>query len=224
MMTEKELQKYLLHRFPKEDASCDWKEMKNLKNSFSGDPHKDVISYLSGISNMAGGHLVIGVKDGTLDIVGTDLSKFNYDKTSVIYQMVEMCPNLPSEGLFIEEFITSDTNKVVWIINIPQHPPRRPVFAHKKKWQRIGDSLVELTPERESVILSEEIIPHDWSAEIVEDATFADLDKEAIEKALEGYCERYPKRANEARSWSVETFLDKAKVTKNHSYCITIAW
>ena len=215
MMTEKELQKYLLHRFPKEDASCDWKEMKNLKNSFSGDPHKDVISYLSGISNMEGGHLVIGVKDGTLDIVGTDLSKFNYDKTSVIYQMVEMCPNLPSEGLFIEEFITSDTNKVVWIINIPKHLPRRPVFAHKKKWQRIGDSLVELTPERESVILSEEIIPHDWSAEIVEDATFADLDKEAIEKALEGYCERYPKRANEARSWSVETFLDKAKVTKN---------
>lgn len=57
--------------------------MKNLKNSFSNDPHKDVISYLSGISNMEGGHLVIGVADGTLDIVGTDLSKFNFDSTSV---------------------------------------------------------------------------------------------------------------------------------------------
>ena len=61
-MTEKELQTYLLKRFPKEDTGCDWKEMKNLKNSFSNDPHKDVISYLSGISNMEGGHLVIGVK------------------------------------------------------------------------------------------------------------------------------------------------------------------
>lgn len=85
-MTEKELQTYLLKRFPKEDTWCDWKEMKNLKNSFANDPHKHVISYLSGISNMEGGYLVIGVKDGTLDIVGTDLSKFNFDSTSVIYK------------------------------------------------------------------------------------------------------------------------------------------
>lgn len=57
-MTEKELQAYLLKRFPKEDTDCDWKEMKNLKNSFSNDPHKDVISYLSGISNMDGAFLL----------------------------------------------------------------------------------------------------------------------------------------------------------------------
>ena len=114
-MTEQELQQYLLTRFPKEDAHCEWKEMKNLKNSFANDPHKDVISYLSGISNMEGGHLVIGVKDGTLEIVGTDLSKFSYNKTSAIHKMIELCPNLPSEELFIEEFITSDTNKIVWI-------------------------------------------------------------------------------------------------------------
>ena len=96
-----------------------------------------------------------------------------------------------------------------------KHLPRRPVFAHKKKWQRIGDSLVELTAERENVILNEEIVHNDWSAEIIEEASYSDLDNEAIQKAREGYCERYPKRAEEARSWSVETFLDKAKVTKN---------
>lgn len=214
-MTEKELQTYLLKRFPKEDAGCDWKEMTNLKNSFANDPHKDVISYLSGISNMEGGHLIIGVKDRTLDIIGTDLSKFNFDSTSVIYKMIEMCPNLPSEGLFVDEFITSDTNKTVWVVNIPKHLPRRPVFAHKKKWQRIGDSLVELTAERENVILNEEIVHYDWSADIIEEADYSDLDEEALQKALDGYCERYPKRAEEARNWSIGTFLDKAKVTKN---------
>lgn len=214
-LTEQELQAYLLCRFPKEDASCDWKEMKNLKNSFSNDPHKDVISYLSGISNMEGGHLVIGVADGTLDIVGTDLSKFNFDSTSVVYKMVEMCPNLPSEGLFVEEFITSDTNKVVWVINIPKHRTRRPVFAHKKKWQRIGDSLVELTAERENIILNEDIVHYDWSAGTIDEATTDDLDSEALRAALEGYCERYPNRAKEARSWSTETFLDKARVARN---------
>ena len=214
-MTEKELQTYLLKRFPKEDAGCDWKEMTNLKNSFANDPHKDVISYLSGISNMEGGHLIIGVKDRTLDIIGTDLSKFNFDSTSVIYKMIVMCPNLPSEGLFVDEFITSDTNKTVWVVNIPKHLPRRPVFAHKKKWQRIGDSLVELTAERENVILNEEIVHYDWSADIIEEADYSDLDEEALQKALDGYCERYPKRAEEARNWSIGTFLDKAKVTKN---------
>ncbi len=156
-MTERALQKYLKERFPKEDTSCDWKEMKNLKNSFANDPHKDVVSYLSGISNMEGGHLVIGVVDGTLDIVGTDLTKVGFDKTSVIHKMLEQCTNLPEDGLSVEEFITTDTNKVVWIINIPKHHPRRPVIAHKRMYQRRNDSLILLTREREEAILHEDL-------------------------------------------------------------------
>lgn len=214
-MTENELQKYLRERFPIEDASCDWKEMKNLKNSFANDPHKDVVSYLSGISNMEGGHLVIGVKDGTLEIVGTDLSKLGFDKISVINKMREQCTNLPIEGLLVEEFITDDTNKAVWIVNIPKHYPRRPVIAHKKKYQRVGDSLIEMTPEREASILNEEISHYDWSAQIVPGTSIDDLDSEAIAVALEGFCERYPSKAEEARSWPTSVFLDKAKVTKD---------
>ena len=36
-MISKELQQYLLREFPQENACCEWKEMKNLKNSFAGD-------------------------------------------------------------------------------------------------------------------------------------------------------------------------------------------
>ena len=43
--------------------------------------------------------------------------------------------------------MTDDTKNRVWIIHIPKHLPRRPVLAHKKAWQRIEDSLVELTYE-----------------------------------------------------------------------------
>lgn len=46
-MTSKELQQYLLREFPQENACCEWKEMKNLKNSFAGDEKNDVISYVS---------------------------------------------------------------------------------------------------------------------------------------------------------------------------------
>lgn len=61
-MLELELQQYLLREYQQENARCEWKEYKNLKNSFSGDEKDDVISYVSAIANMEGGHLVIGVK------------------------------------------------------------------------------------------------------------------------------------------------------------------
>ena len=59
------MQKILLLKDPQENARCEWKEFKNLKNSFCGNEKDDVISYVSAIANMEGGHLVIGVKDKT---------------------------------------------------------------------------------------------------------------------------------------------------------------
>ena len=44
-MTSKEFQQYLLREFPQENACCEWKEMKNLKNSFAGDEKNDVCYY-----------------------------------------------------------------------------------------------------------------------------------------------------------------------------------
>ena len=67
-MTELELQQYLLREYPQENARCEWKEFKNLKNSFCGDEKDDVISYVSAIANMEGGFLVVGVHDKTLEI------------------------------------------------------------------------------------------------------------------------------------------------------------
>ena len=54
-MQESELQQYLLRNYPQENACCEWKEFKNLKNSFCGDEKNDVISYVSAIANMEGG-------------------------------------------------------------------------------------------------------------------------------------------------------------------------
>lgn len=78
-MLELELQQYLQREYPQENACCEWKEYKNLRNSFCGDEKNDVISYVSAIANMEGGHLVIGVKDKTLEIVGTDISKLTFN-------------------------------------------------------------------------------------------------------------------------------------------------
>ena len=214
-MTELELQQYLLREYPQENARCEWKEFKNLKNSFCGDEKNDVISYVSAIANMDGGDLVIGLPFKTLGIVGTDT--YNYDKQKAILRLTERCVNLSTEDLYIDEFITDDTNRKVWVIHIPKHLPKRPVFAHNKAWQRIEDSLVEMTTERMSTILDEPIFSEtDWSAQIVSDATIDDLDEVAIAKArmmFKKVHSRIPEA--EVNAWTVETFLSKCGIMKN---------
>ena len=183
-----------------------------MKNSFCGDEKDDVISYVSAIANMEGGCLVVGVHDKTMEIVGTDT--YNYDRQKAILRLTDRCANLSSEGLDIIEYITSDTQKKVWVIHIPKHLPKRPEYAHDRAWQRIEDSLVELTPERLNAILDEALFTgSDWSAEIVQNATIDDLDEVAIAKArvmFKKVHSRIP--AAEVNAWSVEEFLSNAGV------------
>lgn len=214
-MTSQELQQYLLREFPQENARCEWKEMKNLKNLFAGDEKNDVISYVAAIANMEGGHLVIGVQDKTLEIVGTDLSKFNLNAQSAVWKLLEHCTYLSSEGLSIDEYTTEDSHKTVWIIHIPKHLPRRPVYAHKKAWQRVEDSLVEMTQERLAAILEEPVFEaKDWSAEIVPNAVLTDLDELAVAKARVMFKKVHASKipAEEIDAWTVEELLSNSGI------------
>lgn len=210
-MTQNELQQYLLTNYPQENEKCEWKEMKNLKNDFNGHEKSDIISYVSALSNMEGGDLIIGVVDKTLDIVGTDT--YNYDVEKARLRLMRECASLPTEGLSVEEFVTSDTNKSVWVIHVPKHLTRRPVFAHNKAWQRLDDSLIEMTESRRESILQENETLYDWTAQVISDATIEDLDPDAILLAREGYKQRYPKFAKECDKWDDAVFLDKACLT-----------
>ena len=212
-MTEKELHTYLKTTYPKENAGCEWKAFSNLNHAISGRKGEDAISYVSALANMEGGQLVMGVEDKTLQITGIQDAK-DYTPENLPFRLRGNCPNLSSEGLRVEAFITSDTNKTVWIIHVPKHLARLPVYAHNKKWQRIGDNLKEITKERESAILNEPLdLSYDWSAQIVEGATLNDLDPEAIAFAREKYGERH-QNAAEVTTWDDVTFLNKAYLTK----------
>ena len=211
-MTNKELQKYLIKQFPVENEQWEWKEFSYLKHAVKGKEGEDMISYISAISNMKGGALVIGVKDKTLEIIGIE-DFYNYTAENIKKILLETCTNLSSEGLTVTEYVTKDTNKTVWVIDIPKHQPRLPVYAHKKLWQRIGDSLVEMRKERLNTILSEVTIFDDWSAEIISDANITDLDEVALLKARKEFIIRNPKYASEIEYWDNPTFLNKAKLT-----------
>lgn len=211
-MTEQEIKEYICTLHSREDESCDWKEYKNLKNTLCGHESDDVISYVSAISNMNGGVLIIGVKDKTLDVVG--ISEFGpYNIESAKAKIAEKCFHLPVENLTIDEFKASDTEKTVWIIRIPKHKPKLPVYAHNRAWQRVGDSLIQMREERLQSILAEITVAEDWSAEVINNATIADLDPEAIEKAKKEFVKRNPHKKDEVLAWDDAKFLDKAKIT-----------
>ena len=211
-MTEKELQNYLINNFPIENEKCEWKEFKSLKNSVAGKEGDDIVSYISAIANMQGGHLIIGVKDETLEIIG--IQDFaGYSINDIRYRINGNCTNLDVENFSVEEFKTSDTNKTIWIFKIPKHLFRLPVYAHKKTWQRIDDNLVAMTKSRLDAILTEIKINEDWSKEIIYEASIDDLDTEAIKKAKIEFIKRNPKYSDEIGKWSNVDFLNKAKIT-----------
>ena len=211
-MTELELKSFLKENFPKENEKCEWKEFKSLKSSISARQGEDLISYISSISNMEGGNIILGIEDKTLKIIGIqDFHDYNID--NIKYRILGNCTNLSSEGFDIVEYVTSDTNKIVWIVKVPKHQFRLPVYAHKKAWQRIGDNLVPMTKERLNNILNENLIIEDWSKKIIEGVSIENLDEEAIKKARKEFIKRNPKYIDEIEKWDDIKFLDKAKLT-----------
>lgn len=211
-MTEKELQDYLKTNHPLENEKCEWKEFKSLKSAVSGRAGDDVISYISAIANMQGGHLIIGIQDQTHAIVG--IQEFaDYSIENIKFRIIGNCPNLNPDLFNVKEFVTSDTNKKVWIFYIPKHQFRLPVYAHKKTWQRIDDNLVEISKARLDAILTQVQVNEDWTKIIITEATIEDLDKEAILKARIEFKKRNPKYADDVDNWNDVDFLNKSKLT-----------
>ena len=180
-MNENELHFFLKKNYPKEDEKCEWKEFKNLKHSVSSHSGDDIISYISGISNSGGGNLILGIEDGTLNIVGIQ-NFHDYTIDNIKYRVLGNLTHFDSVHFEVEEIKTSDSNKIVWIFKIPKHTFRQCVFAHKKAWQRIGEHLIEIRDEWKEAIIYENLMIEDWSKEIIEEATIDDLEENAIIK------------------------------------------
>ena len=212
-MTEQELLTYLREHCPRENDSVEWKEFKHLKHAISGKAGEDLISYVSALANMEGGLLVMGVNNH-FQIVGIQ-DFHDYTPDNLRLRVLGRCPNLDSEGFGIEVFFTADTGKTVWLVRIPKHKPRLPVYAHDKTWQRIADNLIDMRRERLDAILHEPVDLTDWSAQIVEGATLDDLDPVALQLAREKFSEKHRNVAFAAdiAGWDRRTFLDKAKIT-----------
>ena len=173
--------------------------------------------YISALSNGAcldneeTAYLYFGVQDETLEIKGTSFDfaklKAHGNQSLELYLRLMISPKIDFK---IEEFSYENNHRIV-VFAIPS-AKEEPTCYKQIPYVRVESHVTDMRPYSEwmrQVYNSQ----NDWSREIVEDASVADLDEEALKEALNGFCQRYPNKEEDARSWDLPTFLDKAKLT-----------
>ena len=187
-------------------------EFKKAENSYDFD---DLGKYFSALSNEANlrskefGWLVFGVENKTREIVGTT---YKNSATSLQKLKYDLSQHTTDRNTFRDIYDMKVEGKRVLMFQIPAAPRGIPMGWQGHFYARRGESLVALDMSKYEEI-RRQTSDFDWSKQIVEGATIADLDEEAVKKAREGYKEHYPKQKKEVDGWSDEVFLNKAKLT-----------
>ncbi len=198
-------------------GETEWMEFKtNIGESRCSVTYEGVGNYISGLSNSAclkykpHGYLILGVEDGTWNVVGTNLKMptAKYGNQDYELWLRKNCsPIIPFE---IEEFEYEGKHIVIFEI---QAAAGEPVNFKGAAYVRVGSNLTKLKdfPDFVRQIYNSQ---KDWSAEIVKDATFDNLDPDAIKEARKMYAKKHEDLMVEMKSWDDVKFLNKAKITK----------
>ena len=201
----------------REAGETEWLEFKtNISESHSSITYEGVGKYISGISNVAClkdkayGYLVLGIQNGTWDIVGTNLHMHETKIGNQDYELWLRKNLSPIISFDIEEFDYKGSHIIIFVIPATNTDP---VNFKGEAYIRVGSNLTKLKdfPDYIRRIYNSQ---KDWSGEIIEDATFDDLDTEAIAKAREWYANKHEHLREEMKSWDDVTFLNKARITK----------
>jgi ATP-dependent DNA helicase RecG len=213
-MDAAQIQHLLRERFPVENERHEWKAWHGLGHNVSGKKGEDLLCYVSALANMDGGCVVLGAQDGTLAPVGV-AEPGDYTPDNLPHRLLGRCVNLPSLGLQVETLQAEDSGAVVWVLHVPRHAARKPVYAHHLAWQRDHDKLVPLRDDRLAAILAEPLAGEDWSAAVVPAANVADLDRQALAVARGQYMRKHAQArwAPEIAQWSDAEFLDRAHLS-----------
>src|SRR5690606_31364967 len=179
-------------------------------------PAHELGEYLSALANGAAlarkphGYLVLGVDDDTHAVTGT---RYNLHTATVKGQNLLFWTTrglLPRVHLEVYEVHHPDGRVVLIEVGAAAG---QPVKLYGKGYVRVSGSKTLLAdhPQKEAALWK---LHTDWSAEVVPDATVADLDPAAVEKAREEYAQKNPRQAADLARWDATTFLNKAKVLR----------
>jgi ATP-dependent DNA helicase RecG len=201
----------LLDRLRHEPHETEWLEFK--ENQCESQVLGEYLSALANAACLAGkprGYLVFGIQDQTHAVVGTQFDpyavKAKGNQDLLLWLAMGLQPNVGFEV----HTLTHPKGKVVFFEVSPAWD--RPVRFYGTAFIRVGTSKTELHkhPEKERAIWSRRT---DWSGQVCEGATVADLDADALLKAREQFRIKHPKQAAEMGDWDDVTFLNKARLT-----------
>ena len=187
-------------------------EFKKAENSFD---FNELGKYFSALSNEANlrdkgfAWLVFGVHDNTREILGTS---YKNSMKSLQKLKQDLSQHTTDNNTFRDIYELEVEGKRVLMFQIPAAPRGIPMAWQGHFYARRGESLAALDMNKYEEI-RRQTVNEDWSKQIADGATIADLDEKAIMKAREGYKEHYPNQKKEVDSWSDEVFLNKAKIT-----------
>ena len=212
-MTEQELHK-ILSNIISLPAETEIVEFKEAKESYTFDKIGQYFSALSNEANLKGksyAWLIFGIENAKHKIVGSRYRSNRKDLDSLKKEVGDKTTNNIS---FIEIYELNTSDGRVIMFQIPAAPQGIPVAYEGFYFGRANESLVALNIEKIERIRNQ-TLNSDWSKNIVPDATFDDLDSEAVQKARTQYKQKHPALIADVDSWDDITFLNKAKVTLN---------
>ncbi len=171
--------------------SEDHVEFKEAKHDFNynGGDHADpkrrrhcVLGYVVALANEGGGRLVFGMTDQRPhSVVGTDFALDQLGKLhDAIYKSLSIRVKL-------DELFDDDGKRVI-VFNVPSRPIGDMLKFEGVPLMRTGESLREMSNDEIFKILSEK--EPDFSANICEGLTLADLDSDAIRIMKSRYAEK----------------------------------
>ncbi len=202
----------LIDRLRAMPTETEWFEFK--RNHWEPQLLGEYLSALANSACLAGqpqGYLLFGIDDATHEVVGTQFDPYTTKAKGNQDLLPWLAAGLrPNAG--VEPHIVEHPGGRVVLFEIG--PARnQPVSFYGTPFIRVGSSKTELRnhPEKARAIWTR---GRDWSADVCEAATPADLDPEAVAKAREQFVVKHPGQASDVAEWDDLTFLNKAKVLK----------
>lgn len=191
-------------------------EFKQAGHDYDTDKIGEYFSALSNEANLRGierAWLIFGINNKSRTIVGTNYRSESERLQGLKHQIAQ---GTEPSITFRDIHELNDSAGRVVLFEIPAAPRGIPIAWKGHYYARDGESRAPLGLAKQDEI-RQQTLQQDWSAQVVADATLDDLDEGALRKARESFAQKYSNRfpLDEVESWSLATFLDRARITQN---------
>lgn len=189
-------------------------EFKAADNRY---PTEKIGKYFSALSNEANlrevdaAWLVFGVDNKTRSVVGTT---FRMDAGHLESLKHQIRQGTQPSATFRNLYVLDHPSGRVIMMEVPPAPRGMYIQYNGFPYGRSGESLVSLDADKQDRIRNQSV-DRDWTAFVVPEATVADLDPAAMQRARMGFAEQHAVRipADVVANWDDRTLLEKLHVT-----------